>query len=746
MKQYLLLVVTMVLYGIGLASGYYYYRNAQQIVETQLISDYEEKQALVAANTADHIESLLTSIKNQLTVLSEIEAIYEGSSEDCNTRLNAIKQITQLPIANLARTNSEGIFDCTISDSIRNSDALQYDYIRAIGDDPAHMPVLSNVFTFEERGTKRTLMAVHVPLFNRDSEFTGTLGGSFYIDSLVQEALENTVLPEGGFLVLITSEGDVLYHPTNSFIGENIYSQRAAQLLSQNRELQQLFDTATKSEVSQEHYYTVTGTLNIGSVHQLSAMDTGMWSVLISTPLNYVLFDTNNMLDLLRSVFTTATVIMGTLSILSLLFILRWNTSLRLEVDKQTHAIKEYNTQIEKHHNALIQSMEQIKREKELSKSLAADLKKFKMAVDDVDSHVVITDRDGIILYANKAVKRITGFDPQDILGEKAGSKKLWGGLMGEKIYKKFWHRIKIEKKTYSGEFKNKKKSGEEYIADATISPVLDEKDNVLFFIGIERDITHAKEVDRAKTEFVSLASHQLRTPLSAINWYSELLLSGDAGPLSKEQNEHLDEIYLSSKRMVELVNALLNVSRIELGTFIVQPEPTDIVALMKEVLTELKVMSDEKHISIHEKCQKLPNIDVDPKLTRIIFQNLLSNAVKYTPPSGGVSISIKLQKKGTLFHGTKLSRSMVTIVVSDTGYGIPKRQQHLLFQKLFRADNAKEKDTDGTGLGLYIVKSIIEHSDGFISFTSVENKGTSFYVAIPSSGMTHKEGTRALD
>jgi len=182
------------------------------------------------------------------------------------------------------------------------------------------------------------------------------------------------------------------------------------------------------------------------------------------------------------------------------------------------------------------------------------------------------------------------------------------------------------------------------------------------------------------------------------------------------------------------LVNALLNVSRIDLGTFAIVPEPCDFVELSKSVLSELIPGIKTKKMEIEEVYDKnLPKINADPKLARIIFQNLLSNAVKYTPEKGKISVSIKKEDKDIL------------ITVKDTGYGIPKKDQPRTFEKLFRADNVRQKDPDGTGLGLYILKSILEQSGGKIWFESEENKGTAFYVTIPLSGMKAKEGSRGL-
>jgi len=256
------------------------------------------------------------------------------------------------------------------------------------------------------------------------------------------------------------------------------------------------------------------------------------------------------------------------------------------------------------------------------------------------------------------------------------------------------------------------------------------------FILVFAKDVTREREVDKAKTEFVSLASHQLRTPLSAINWYSEMLLAGDGGKLSENQKKFAQEIFDSNKRMVELVNSLLNVSRLETGTFMIDPEPTNFIAVMEDVLKEQAVTIIEKNINIEKTYdKKIDNLNYDPKLLRIVFQNLVSNAVKYSPPDSTVSLKIKINQK----------KKGVDIEVRDEGYGIQSDQQNQIFQKLFRADNIKKRNTEGTGLGLYIVKAIISSFGGVISFKSKENKGTTFYISLPLKGVVKKEGNKSL-
>lgn len=264
--------------------------------------------------------------------------------------------------------------------------------------------------------------------------------------------------------------------------------------------------------------------------------------------------------------------------------------------------------------------------------------------------------------------------------------------------------------------------------------------------IEIFRDVTLEKEVSQAKTEFVSLASHQLRTPLSTIGWYLEMLLGGDVGELNEKQKQYLDEAHHSAQHMMELVNALLNVSRLELGIFSIETEPSDVATLVEKEIDEQRVQIDEKKIKIIPTiARNVPLIPIDVKLLSMVIQNILSNAVKYTPENGEIKVSLQLAKCGEAVGRQTISEDSIVITISDTGRGIPADQQDKIFTKFFRADNVSQKGDSGTGLGLYIAKSIIDHAGGTIRFESKEGEGTTFYVTLPLTGMRKKQGTKKL-
>lgn len=241
---------------------------------------------------------------------------------------------------------------------------------------------------------------------------------------------------------------------------------------------------------------------------------------------------------------------------------------------------------------------------------------------------------------------------------------------------------------------------------------------------GVITDVTKEMAIDRAKSEFVSLASHQLKTPITSIHWLAEALLRGTAGPLSEQQVTYIKNTLDSSERMIDMINELLNVSRIETDTLAIVPVSIDPCALLTSVVDEQKMVADAKHLSLRVTCAgSLPPMSADEKLLRMVFQNLVSNAIKYTPEGGTVSCDLSL---------AETTHAMLFLTVKDSGIGIPKDEQPRVFEKLHRASNAEALIPDGTGLGLYLVKTIIDKVGGGISFESEEGTGTTFFASIP--------------
>jgi signal transduction histidine kinase len=234
--------------------------------------------------------------------------------------------------------------------------------------------------------------------------------------------------------------------------------------------------------------------------------------------------------------------------------------------------------------------------------------------------------------------------------------------------------------------------------------------------------LANLREFDRMKSGFLSVAAHQLRTPLSGIRWVFKLLLDEDLGQLSEDQRQMLKRGHETSEKMTELVDGLLNVSRIENGKFGYRFERGDVQKLMVDLVQNSELACKEHNINLRfdNKARGVAPFVFDHEKLLIALQNIVDNAIKYTLPGG--SVTVFMEQQGDYLE----------IKVNDTGVGIPKEEIPKLFAKFFRAANVIHLQTEGSGLGLFISKSIILRHGGQISVASVEGKGTTFIITVP--------------
>jgi len=402
-------------------------------------------------------------------------------------------------------------------------------------------------------------------------------------------------------------------------------------------------------------------------------------------------------------------------------------------IDKTITQMQQKNADLENTKLAMINILEDLEKEKRLT---LENERKDEALLESIGEGVIATDTDDEIILANNQAGELLGYDSTKIIGGRFT--KVVQPVDGDGKLVPLKNRpirlaMSSGKPISTNDYSYTRKDGTSFPVAITASPI-ELEGKQIGGIVVFRDITREKQIDQAKTEFVSLASHQLRTPLSAIGWYVEMLLSGDAGKLDATQTEYLKEIQHGGKRLVDMVNSLLNVSRIELGTFMVEPKPTKPVEIAEAVLGEVKALITKKQLTLKRHFAKdIPVITLDPHLLQIILQNLVSNSIKYTPDKGTITLSLGVKDDA------------FAIKIQDTGIGIPKEQHGRIFEKLFRADNVKKTDTDGTGLGLYMVKQILDEIGGTIQFTSAAGKGTTFLVFMPLKGMKKRAGSRRL-
>lgn len=327
------------------------------------------------------------------------------------------------------------------------------------------------------------------------------------------------------------------------------------------------------------------------------------------------------------------------------------------------------------------------------------------------------------IMEFNPAAASLTGLSPGEVMGhqypellhfidEGTGQEAL--DLIPRALEQR--HQVR-----FTRNLRLRRKDGAEVPVAVNAAPMLDESGGVNGCVVVFSDVTQEREVDRMKTEFISLASHQLRTPMTGVKGALSLLLDEVLGPLTAEQKRYLGRAYDANERLIALVGDLLNVSRLEQGRMQLIWEPVELGRLLSAVGAELQPHAARYHQQLRLDLggRELPTLG-DPVRLREVFVNLMDNAIKYTPDGGAITVWARAEDQTAV------------VQVRDTGVGIPPEQMPGLFQKFSRLENPLSGRELGTGLGLYFVKSVIELHHGSITVDSAPDQGSTFTVRLP--------------
>ncbi len=334
---------------------------------------------------------------------------------------------------------------------------------------------------------------------------------------------------------------------------------------------------------------------------------------------------------------------------------------------------------------------------------------------------LVVTDKNGKIVLLNKSAKAIMGWEKKQVM------EKLWVNLTPMEDNK--GNIISLDKRpinlaltsgisTVNDDYFYVKKDKIKFPVAITVTPVII-KGKAIGIVEVFRDVTHEKEIERAKTEFISLAAHQLRTPLSSIKWVLELFMQDK--DLKEKQKERLNDLYISNQRLIGLVNDLLNVARIEAGKLIAKKKITNIAEIINASFKSCRPNAEKKKQKINVVIEReIKEAMLDPMLFSESLSIILSNAINYAPENSNIDVAVS--SKG----GNYL------IAIHNTGAPIPESSRKKLFEKFYRGVDSQNVKAEGSGLGLFIAKGMIEANGGTIWFKSSANEGTTFYFTIP--------------
>lgn len=383
------------------------------------------------------------------------------------------------------------------------------------------------------------------------------------------------------------------------------------------------------------------------------------------------------------------------------------------KIEEKIRKSAERAEELKKSRIALMNILEDVeeaknKAEEERNKTLAI--------ISNLADGLLVIDKNDRIFLANPKIEDFFKIDPAILAGKKFSE---IASLKEVAPLVKFLqdNRKEISKKELS--------ISDNFVLEVSIVIIKSRKKKIGKLV-ILHDITREKLIEKTKTEFVSLAAHQLRTPVSATKWTLKMLLEGDLGKINKEQRKFIEKTYESNERMINLINDLLNITRIEEGRYLFSLEMGDLGKIVSEMVENYRDEASKKKISINlnQAKTKLPEIKMDGEKIKLVVQNFIENAIKYTPEKGKIIASLKYDKKN----------KELVFSVKDSGVGIPEDQQDQIFKKFFRGANVVRMDTEGTGLGLFISRNIVKAHGGKAWFESAEGQGSTFYFSLPVS------------
>ena len=398
----------------------------------------------------------------------------------------------------------------------------------------------------------------------------------------------------------------------------------------------------------------------------------------------------------------------------------------REQTKRQADDLKGLNDDLIEMRSALMNVLEDVEESK---RQIELDRRREVASLDALGEGVIATEKDGKIFLCNPAAASLLGLEAKAVIGQSVDRAIRLFLEDGDILQTEAFETAFAGKPASLGNrLSLLREDGRRVPVSGNVAPYFDETNLLAGIVIAFRDVAVERDIDRQKSDFISIASHQLRTPLSALRWYIDLLLAGDAGKLTPTEKEYLSDMSVSTIRMIKLVGDLLDITRIESGRLKPSPERVAARAFTEELAREFAPMVAAQGVNFTwDVASKDLSFRADPVLIHQAIANILANAVKYTPRGGSVTLTARPDGR------------MVVFTVKDTGVGIPRAQQYRVFDKFFRGENVVAKETVGSGLGLYVTRLIVERSAGQIWFESHEGKGTVFSVALPAAA---PEGT----
>jgi PAS domain S-box-containing protein len=346
---------------------------------------------------------------------------------------------------------------------------------------------------------------------------------------------------------------------------------------------------------------------------------------------------------------------------------------------------------------------------------LERERKRTAAILDAAGEGIMFTNLKGSIEYVNAAMEQLTGYVADEVLGQNP---RLWqSGTTPVSAYQKMWQTIR-HGGIWRGELVNRRKDGTLYDAALTIAPVFDIDGKISGYVGVQRDVSHQKELDRLKDEFVSNVSHELRTPIANVKLYISLLTRGKP----EKYNDYLQTLRREAARLEKLIEDLLDLSRLDLGRQPIWLAPTDVSQLAAQLITDRTALAAGRQLLIDYRTESpLALAQADPAMLSQVVSNLLTNAINYTPAEGLITVTTATRQRD--------EQTWITITVQDSGPGISPHDLAHIFERFYRGEAGRKSGAPGTGLGLAISAQIMNKLGGSITVDSQSGEGAAFTV-----------------
>jgi len=712
------------------------------VAQKQLKLAASNRQALIATQTSDRVDSFLGSKINILIFQSQTAAIRKFENAEASLNLaTTIKQDSDMErVALINKTGMEQVVvnkDGLVAkhENVASSDAFKAttflsgkEYISPVNydkDGKPHVTIAVPLIGFADQQDLTHLSTAEFGTYRSADDIKGVLIATFSLNDLWKSVL-STQVGNGGYAYVVDDKGNLIAHPDSNF-------------LTKNQNISSVHQVADFLKGTHDVHESVseTGVPVLGTYDPITRTN---WAVIVEEPISSVYASINSFYRIAGAIFVViALLVVG----LSLLFRKRLLAPIkRLAAGAKRLGDGDFSQKIpEKGHDELTDLAHNFNTMGQNINNLVANLKtqNYSLAVEEdklnsvlssVTDGVIAVDSNGMIILINPPAAQLVAKKPEDLMGTKLSHSFGW-------TKKGYAFPIELSKPgIYRYDEVTLQQETQQAFLDIMVS-VVQHQNNAVAAILTVHDLTASRELETMKLDFVAIAAHELRTPLTVVRGYLNLINTDALKQLSVYNIENLQRALIGSEQLSGLINNLLNISRIERGQMQVVIAKVDIAVLLKRAV-------DQQQVTAKLKSQKLEYtgpksgvyVPADAAAISEVINNYINNALKYTATGSAISLSLEI------------SNQQVIVSVKDNGPGISKAAQKRLFTKFYRVEHSLTSGNRGTGLGLFITKTIIDMHHGSVGLISEEGKGSTFFFKLPvydAANAPAKEGGKEL-